>query len=65
MSTIREPHSMKGLHFSVEQRRRYLLLALAPGDHARQCALASLPLFEVALRGGDAVHRPKRKEVAR
>lgn len=41
--------------FTLEKRRRHLAHQVAPSDEGKQSIVRSLPLFDVALLGRDAL----------
>lgn len=47
--------TMRSARFTMEQRRRHLAHQVAPYDEGKQSLVRSLPLFDVALRGRDAI----------
>lgn len=49
------PRGPKPLVFGMEQRRRHLAHQVAPADEAKQSRVRAVALFDVALRGRDAL----------
>jgi hypothetical protein len=44
--------------FTLEQRIRHVAQLIAPEQPQKQDMLVKLPLFQVAVHGGDAVKKP-------
>jgi hypothetical protein len=55
MKQVHGPRGPHPLRFPIEQRIRHLAAQVAPGDEDKQSRVRSVGLFDVALRGRDAL----------